>query len=373
MGTYAVIGLAFGDEGKGLVTNALCQSLENPLVIRYSGGQQAGHTVVTNKAKHVFSNFGSGTLADAPTHWSGTCTFDPQGTLKEFHVLKTKGINPRLYIDSECPVTTPFEKMINQTCQKTLMDGTCGAGVGATHEREAKGFSLKAIDLVHPIVFNMKVERLWDFYKGLTLHAKVVAKMTEFKLDVLTLMQKESIHVLANDYDERFDNIIFEGSQGLLLDAEYGFYPHVTRSRTGTEAFRGFDVDRYYLVTRAYQTRHGNGPMTNLDIPLSIMNNPDETNVANQYQGLFRKTVLDVSLLKYAVERDPRLVESHHKSTLVITCCDQLIAPYTFTENGKLHSYRTLEEFATAICCRLKLQDYVIVNSPDQKDLVRKL
>ena len=67
MSTYVVVGLQFGDEGKGLLTNFLCQESPNSLVVRYSGGQQAGHTVVLDGKQHVFSNFGSGTLNGNPT------------------------------------------------------------------------------------------------------------------------------------------------------------------------------------------------------------------------------------------------------------------------------------------------------------------
>ena len=73
----AVIGAQFGDEGKGLVVDYLCSQVENPLVVRFSGGAQAGHTVWHKDKTHIFSHFGSGSLRGASTYWSSTCLTDP--------------------------------------------------------------------------------------------------------------------------------------------------------------------------------------------------------------------------------------------------------------------------------------------------------
>src|SRR5271157_842973 len=140
--SFAVIGLGFGDEGKGLVTDYLCSQLSDPLVIRYSGGQQAGHTVYFNNIKHIFSNFGSGTLRGAPTYWSKFCTVDPVGIVNELNILLEKGIKPLLYIDDECQITTPFDKIFNQTSTNNLNNGTCGVGFGATIQRVEDHYSL---------------------------------------------------------------------------------------------------------------------------------------------------------------------------------------------------------------------------------------
>ena len=88
MGNSVVIGLGFGDEGKGLVTNYL--SSPSSLVCRFSGGHQAGHTVIENGKRHVFSNYGAGPLKGAPTYWSQFCTFEPIGFLKERAILRKK-------------------------------------------------------------------------------------------------------------------------------------------------------------------------------------------------------------------------------------------------------------------------------------------
>jgi adenylosuccinate synthase len=83
----AVLGAGFGDEGKGLVTDWLCRSCAKPLVIRFCGGQQAGHTVAANGLRHVFSNFGAGTLRGVPTYFSRFCTIDPVGMINELNAV----------------------------------------------------------------------------------------------------------------------------------------------------------------------------------------------------------------------------------------------------------------------------------------------
>ena len=109
----AVIGLGFGDEGKGMVTSYLSSYYKNPMVVRYSGGHQAGHTVHHNGINHTFANFGCGTLHGCPTYWSPYCTVEPVGLIREFSILADKLCEDfdsmKIYIHNDCPVTTPFD------------------------------------------------------------------------------------------------------------------------------------------------------------------------------------------------------------------------------------------------------------------------
>jgi adenylosuccinate synthase len=152
MKVSVVLGLGFGDEGKGLTTNWLCK--DNDLVIRFNGGHQAGHTVVIGENRHVFSNFGSGTLKGAPTYWSKYCTIDPLGIMEEYKALKSIGANPVLYIDPYCPVVTPFDIASNRIKEKTKTHGSCGIGFGETVRRHESYFKLHALDLLFPSIFN---------------------------------------------------------------------------------------------------------------------------------------------------------------------------------------------------------------------------
>ena len=161
MAHKAVIGLGYGDEGKGLFTDYLCSKSNNPLVIRYSGGQQAGHTVVRDGIRHIFSNFGSGSLLGAPSYFSEYCTIDPIGIVNELTVLLNKGINPQLYININCPVTTPYDIYHNR---KNNLHGSCGVGVGATFHREEHYYSLTFGDLFYSWVLKTKLDMIKGFY-----------------------------------------------------------------------------------------------------------------------------------------------------------------------------------------------------------------
>ena len=161
----AVIGLGFGDEGKGLTTDYLCSLNPNSIVVRFSGGQQAGHTVVIDEKRHVFSNFGSGTLREIPTYWSKYCTMDPIGIINELHKLKKLGINPLLYIDSDVPVTTHYDKWINKNSKTNIENGTCGVGIYQTIKREQDHYSLTFKDLFHPKILNIKLDLIRQYYK----------------------------------------------------------------------------------------------------------------------------------------------------------------------------------------------------------------
>jgi len=362
---YAVIGLGFGDEGKGLTTNALSSLIAGSLVVRYSGGQQAGHTVtLKDGTSHVFSNFGSGSFNGTPTYWSKHCSFDPVGVVREFNILESKGITPTLHIDRSCPVTTPYEKYANIYCAETNYHGTCGVGVGATFKREEDFYSLLAGDLDYLFVVDQKLDLISN-YHGVPFNEDAI---TDFYSAIKEIEKNPNIHIV--DGLPPALNYVFEGSQGVLLDQHCGFFPHVTRSNTGTKNILEMALDpSLYLVTRAYQTRHGNGPMSNEEIPHNIIDNPKETNITHEFQGEFRKSILDLSLLKYGAMRDDGIRRSRNK-TLVITCCDLIDGDYHYTINGVLKSEDTKEDFGGVVARYLGIDDFLLVDSPSAVNFV---
>lgn len=333
--SQAVIGLGFGDEGKGKVTSYLCSQSPGSLVVRFSGGQQAGHHVVLESGRsHVFSNFGSGSLQGCHTYWSEFCTFDPVGFCNEWDILVQKGCAPDIYIDENCPITTPYEKIFNVRLEKLLRHGTCGVGVGKTWDRQEKHFSLKVRDLLYPSVLRIKLEVL---KKQLYSSLDIEQELEEFYIACNKICDRAKI---VDNIPLDYDNYIFEGSQGLLLDQDIGFFPHVTRSNVGLKNIHamGFFPEPF-LVTRAYQTRHGNGPMTNDTIPHCIEVNPYEQNPSDNMQGAFRRSLLDVDLLRYSIHGDFRIKPD--KSTLVITCLDLIkeYKEYKLTSNGDVFCF----------------------------------
>jgi len=351
MTNSAVIGLGFGDEGKGRVVNWLCNTDPTNLNIRFSGGHQAGHHAFLNSAvSHVFSNFGSGTFQGVPTYISKFCTIDPIGIINEWDILRDKcpGINPILYINPKCPVVTPFDKIHNQIMENKNKHGTCGVGFGATLEREENHYSLLAEDLLIPSILKIKLELIADYYDNPNKY-----NINEIMQDFGLFNQIENIKIEKPDL-KQYPNKVFEGSQGILLDQDCGFFPHVTRSNTTTQNILKMEqtIDHVFLVTRAYQTRHGNGPMTNESLYLSAATNKHEQNFSDGAQGDFRTSVLDLDLLKYAMMKEFSHSHSTTKYTLVITCLD-LLWGYEFTENGKLEICRNEMEFINKISKRL--------------------
>jgi len=365
--TRAVLGLGFGDEGKGNVVDSLCRSLDNTLVIRFSGGQQAGHTVKTDSISHVFSNFGSGTLRKIPTYWSKYCTFDPVGTINELSVLSEKGIDPILYIDKRCPITTPYDIRRNQHNYKAINHGTCGVGVGTTFEREEKGFSLHVGDLFYDSIFKLKLDLIKEHYWPEHLYSGdyVSDKVNlSYFLECCERIKSASNFYIVEDILPYYDNYIFEGSQGLLLDQNIGFFPHVTRSNTGSKNILEMAEQPYlYLVIRAFQTRHGNGPMTNIHRSHNIKVNPHESNIKNEYQGDFRTALLDLDLLKYGIEKDAYIHETKNKE-LIITCMDLVEGDYRYTLGDMVVTCRNKEEFARLIADHLEISRVTTIASP---------
>lgn len=359
---FVVVGLGFGDEGKGLATDFLCRHTANPLVIRFNGGHQAGHTVVTAAGiRHVFSNFGSGTLRGVPTYWSSYCTFSPTAVLQE---LSTLPLEPRLLVDRRCPVTTHYDILYNRAVETNRGDsrhGSCGVGFGATIERHAHApVRLYAQDLLHPAEMATKLQAIRQYYQqkieqdtsfSFTLfdHDTADQQFKQQVKEVIGLSQRGIIQFVDEEAvfaaDSPWHTYIFEGAQGVLLDMDYGCYPHVTRSNTTSK--NALNLLQRHLpavaataevlyVTRAYQTRHGNGPFTDCRAELRLVNCENETNQHNTYQGSFRLGYLDVDSLNHALACDANFSSALRKR-LLVTCLDQLTGQLPVVQKGVLH------------------------------------
>ena len=380
-----VLGIGFGDEGKGLVTDFVCsKGGEETLVVRYSGGQQAGHTVVRGGMRHVFSNFGSGTLLGMPTYWARSCTFDPVGVMREFEILRGMGLHPVLYADADCPVTTPYEKMRNMRDAEFSGHGTCGVGVGATMDREDQHYSLLVGDLFSNFVLRSKMGQVREYHSAHYKNRPKLFDKTEWFASALSVFY-ESVSAMIDKSAVRvvrkmpggYGRYVFESSQGLMLDPSIGFFPHVTRIPVGTPGMLGMGMSastmagpHVYLVTRAYVTRHGSGPMPNDGAPHGITPGERETNVTNKWQGDFRIGMLDLDTLKYAISRDDYARETDDK-TLVITCLDHVRFMWKYTSGGRIIVCESEDDFVNDIMDGLGVCSVLVSRGPSAEDVAR--
>lgn len=359
MKKMAVIGLGFGDEGKGLTTDWLCGENPNAEVIRFCGGHQAGHTVCYDNKRHIFSNFGSGSLRGNSTFWTRFCCFEPLGWLNEYKNLRSKGLTPKFFISPYSPITTPFEIFANRKDDKNIEHGTCGLGVGATFAREENNYPFRYSDLF----FKDKVDEILnntlpEYYK-MSLDKELIEiwKSTTYKV-------VEIISNITRDWGhETPDCLIFEGAQGLMLDRDYGYFPHVTRSKTDMSNIN-CDCDDVYLITRCYATRHGNGPLPNEDIKQLIVE--DGTNINNEWQGKFRAAPLTLETLQYA--RSKIKADNVH---LVVTHIDQWNTDMGLFIDKEYKEYKTVDELLNMLYNSLNVKNCYISDGKTAKNIKR--
>jgi adenylosuccinate synthase len=329
-----VLGLGFGDEGKGITTDYLCSKSIKPIVIRFSGGQQAGHTVMIGDKKHIHSNYGSGTLRGVPSYFSEHCSIYLPTLWAETKKLNDIGITPQLYVHPLTKVTTPFDVVFNRMTEKKNQHGSCGLGIAATMKRHNEsGHKLFAIDLQNKLILEQKLDNMVTYYsKQAALNNLNVSEFLSESMNRL----KDFIWILENEYLfdtinysllEKYKTLIFEGSQGIMLDMDHGIFPNVTyantTSKNAIEICNKLDIKNIetYYITRCYQTRHGNGWMSNQN-KIELINNENEINIHNEYQGHFKIGELDYELLDYAVSIDKGYNLKSTKN-LVVTCLDQ--------------------------------------------------
>jgi len=334
-----VIGLNYGDEGKGGVTNFLAKKAgEHTAVVRFNSGAQAGHTVeVNDKKRHIFHQFGSGTFVGAPTVLSRFVVVNP--ILFVHEAADFAPDRPIVFVDPTCMITTPYDVFINQRLEITRganRHGSCGLGFNETIERNERGFPLTVADMYEDD-FEEKVKQIRDEY--------FPARMEDLAIDhddiMYTLISHATERFLEDCEDflqcvsvvedtaamEMYDNLVFEGSQGLSLDQHSEDFPHVTRSSTGLENVSELLTDieaniNVHYVTRSYLTRHGAGPMKGEYKPPSIV--VDKTNVYNPFQLGMRYAKLDYERMERNVERDIEFLDGRDFELFgVITCCDQ--------------------------------------------------
>lgn len=335
-----VVDLGFGDSGKGTVVDWLCSQGPEPVhtVVRFNGGAQAGHNVVTPDGRHhTFAQFGSGTFTPGvQTHLSRFMLVDPLALAAEAGHLAAAGVPDaldRLTVDRDALLTTPYHRAANRArelARGARRHGSCGMGIGETaayalaHPQEAP----RVGDCLSPSVLRRKLVLLRDRLAarlggahrlagglagelggqqggGLPGVGACVEAFRAFA-DRVRIVEGRHLHDLLAG-----GRVVFEGAQGVLLDEWHGFHPYTTWSTatfTNAETLlaearaAGVDATAERLgVVRTYLTRHGPGPLVTEDPGLTA-DLPDPHNGTGEWQGAFRVGHFDAVAVRYALE-----------------------------------------------------------------------
>ena len=276
MSTTVVLGAQWGDEGKGKVTDFFASSAD--LVVRFQGGNNAGHTIVVGEDKIALSLTPSGVLYPncVPVIGSG-CVVDLGFLKKELKMLNEKNISTeKLALSANAHVIMPYHKILDELIEESLGDkkiGTTKKGIGPCYADKIQRYGIRVQDLLDDSVFaeklnsnlNEKNNLLTKIYNHDPLSAdEIIEEFSEYKEMVQQHISDTSL-LVSNAIKEN-KSILFEGAQGTLLDIDHGTYPFVTSSNTSAaNAATGsgigpLNLDRVVGVTKAYISRVGSGP-----------------------------------------------------------------------------------------------------------------
>ncbi len=276
MSTTVVLGAQWGDEGKGKVTDFFASSAD--LVVRFQGGNNAGHTIVVGEDKIALSLTPSGVLYPncVPVIGSG-CVVDLGFLKKELKMLNEKNISTeKLALSANAHVIMPYHKILDELIEESLGDkkiGTTKKGIGPCYADKIQRYGIRVQDLLDDSVFaeklnsnlNEKNNLLTKIYNHDPLSAdEIIEEFSKYKEMVQQHISDTSL-LVSNAIKEN-KSILFEGAQGTLLDIDHGTYPFVTSSNTSAaNAATGsgigpLNLDRVVGVTKAYISRVGSGP-----------------------------------------------------------------------------------------------------------------
>ncbi|HUE74338.1 MAG TPA: adenylosuccinate synthetase [Pirellulaceae bacterium] len=363
MKAIVTVGLGFGDEGKGATVDYLVRQLGAELVVRYSGGAQAGHSVeLPDGRRHAFSQFGAGTLAGARTWLGPRMIVSPATLTPEAEHLRSLGVDDPSSLLSAHPaalVATDYHAAMNrlrELARGSDRHGSCGLGIGETRHYWLR-YGADAVtvgDLAHRQLLIQKLTLLRDRMLlemqelprldrqwAAALHQTLPAAQAD-------LLQQSMQRVSVSAEMPTAETVVFEGAQGVLLDEWHGFHPYTTWSTVTPlhalelTAEHGIDDVTVLGLTRAYSTRHGAGPFPtwNREFTATLR---DAGNQPNAWQGSLRAGPLDLVLLVYAA-RICRI------DALAVTCLDQLPARPRlcprYADAGRLEIPQSLREQA---------------------------
>jgi adenylosuccinate synthase len=336
---WLLVDLGYGDAAKGSTVDYLARAAPVGTVVRFNGGPQAGHNVVTPDGRHhTFAQFGSASFVPGVlTHLSRHVLVDPLNAFREADHLRAVGVHDafeRLVVHPDCVVITPYHVAANrlrEIARGANRHGSCGMGIGETvaDALAVPDEALRVADLAATAVVARKLgatrERLLDALRDVLPRLRSTGGAG---VELATFSDPELVgryadcarayagHVALGDEEwlraqMRTGETVFEAAQGTLIDEDHGFHPHTTWSRTtlaNAEALLratdfGGEVARVGLL-RAYTTRHGAGPFVPEDAAMTA-HLRDPHNPRGDWQGAMRCGPLDIVATRYALAVNP--------------------------------------------------------------------
>ena len=276
MSTTVVLGAQWGDEGKGKVTDFFASNAD--MVVRFQGGNNAGHTIVVKDETIKLSLTPSGVLYSSciPVIASG-CVVDLGVLMSELEMLKEKNIDTsKLKLSSNAHLIMPYHKLLDELIETKLgknMIGTTKRGIGPCYADKIQRQGIRVQDLFDEKIFEEKVSTILEDKNEIITKIyndkpfvleEILSEFSEYRDTVKEIMTDTSL-LISNAITEE-KNVLFEGAQGTLLDIDHGTYPFVTSSNTtsGNAAIGSGigprDIDKIVGVTKAYISRVGTGP-----------------------------------------------------------------------------------------------------------------
>jgi adenylosuccinate synthase len=335
---YVIVGLGYGDEGKGTIVDFLTRQSSDTLIVRYNGGSQAAHNVVTPEGRHhTFSQFGSGMLVpDTITYLSEYMLVNPISLLNENEGLKKLGVTDalsRLFVHQDALITTPFHQAANRIKEAIFGDrlsGSCGRGIWETIADSQKFRNPlcigdlsdpdRAFKKLHFIQFVKRLE-LSNIVKDSVINDENIQYELKLLSDPYALELclehynnfNKQVRTIDSEYFNKLLNnspqTIFEGAQGMLLDVNLGFNPYTTWTditpHNAQNMLKNFSGKVQTVgILRSYTSRHGIGCFVSEDFSLNL---PEFHNCKNRWQKDFRLGHLDIIATKYAIKSIGRI------------------------------------------------------------------
>jgi len=267
MPNLAILGLQWGDEGKGKIVDLLSRNFD--YVVRFQGGANAGHTIVVGNEKIVLHTIPSGVLNNKKCVIGNGVVFDLENFSDEIKQLRSRGIKLKLFISDKAHLVMPYHKLVDQLDNKV---GTTGRGIGPCYADKIARKGLRVSDLADGKAFGERLKRMLE-EKNLLLEKIYGTKPLVYEEIYSRFMGlAKTIKPFICDTSELLqgaiknkESILFEGAQAAMLDIDHGTYPYVTSSNCSIGAvYTGTGTRpeplRVMGVLKAYTTRVGLGP-----------------------------------------------------------------------------------------------------------------